>query len=201
MDNSSPPPPPADEPVTPQDRAEVQFKAVRLACMKAVGKMLESNLSKSCLSAAAIAAQIFEEYGVPYAPTVGFCHYPGIEESIPHVWLATGDDNLVTDLTFSHPSRQVMILGSGVGFAEGAIKASYDAAPRFALVKDALPAEVLRVQAANLGQYLNSAPQWMKDKVREVLDKALDGSDKLEINLATLQKFGSMDGPSSVQQS
>jgi len=169
---------------------EVLFKAVKLACVKALGIMMSNGISKSCLCAALVASQILKHFDVKYTVKAGYSHVEGSEESLPHVWVETpspivGQPPLITDLTFSGPYRKVIILNWNVGFHDDAMKAVYTDTPAFPptpLSAKALPVAVLKQQCEHLDQYLLAAPAFVKEFVVDALRKAFDDSDKLTIS-------------------
>lgn len=162
--------------------AEVIARSVKLSLLKALGVMMKSklNLCSSCLCAASIAARILKAHSLPFRVQTGYLHLPGFERSIPHVWLVT-DNEAVTDITFSGPERKVLVLGQGYAFHDPAERGEYDMEPKYAVLEKALPVEVLRAQADNLDAYVRSAPQKIRDEMERVLQKALDGSNSIEM--------------------
>ncbi len=163
---------------------EVVFKAVKLACIKAAGVMMSNNLSKNCICAALIASRILTTFDVKYTIKVGYTHMEGSTQSTPHIWLETrgAAAPLITDLTFSGPYRKILILNWAVGFHDDAIRPLYTDEPAFPeQAGKSLPIEILKQQAEALDQYLERAPGHVKAAVQTTMEKALDGTDKLEL--------------------
>ena len=166
--------------VTAQD---IVFKAVRLAGLKAVGITMsnDSNMSKNCLCAAAIAARIMDHFDVKYKLVLGYTHIPGVEQSFPHVWLET-PGGFITDLTFSGPYRKVVVLNCAVGFHDDATRAEYTLEPKYSVDwTKSVPLAVLQEQVSDIAGYVQRAPARVKTAIQDALLKGLDGSDKLEI--------------------
>lgn len=161
---------------------EVIVRSTKLSLLKALGVMMKSplNLSTSCLCAAAVAARILTAHELPFSVQTGYLHLPGFEYSIPHVWLVSVGD-AVTDITFSGPERKVLVLGQAYAFHEPAERGTYDLEAKYPILDKALPVAVLREQAANFDAYLNRGPEKIKQAVEAVLQKALDGSNTVEL--------------------
>jgi hypothetical protein len=164
--------------------------------------MMGNNLSKTALTAAAIAARLLKELQIPFNVCVGYNQIIGHPVSYPHVWLQTGD--LITDLTFSNPARGVYIMGQCFGFQDGYENPSYapgeDATgapvePPFSVPASSIPLQVLKEQAKNLDAYLAHGPAWMQAAIQDTLSKALDGSDKVTFNSVTEDVLASLAGP------
>jgi hypothetical protein len=190
---------PAQTPVTQQ---ELVFKAVKLAGLKATAAMMSggSNMSKNCLCASAVAARILAHYDVKYEVVAGYTQVPGTAQSFPHVWLET-PGGYVTDLTFSGPLREVVILNWAVGFHEDAVRAKNTREPMFPVDwTKCLPMEVLRQQAANLEEYIARGPAHVQAAVHTAFQKSLDTSDKLELTGVSAELLGGVAGPTTTSQ-
>ena len=171
---------------------ELVFKAVKLAGLKATAAMMSggSNMSKNCLCASAVAARILAHYDVKYEVVVGFTQVAGTQQSFPHVWLET-PGGYVTDLTFSGPYREVIILNWAVGFHDDAVRARNTLEPAFPVDwSKCLPMEVLRQQAASLEEYIARGPAHVQTAVHTAFQKSLDTSDKLELTGVSADLLG-----------
>ena len=158
----------------------VKLKETKLMCLKALGVMMGNNLSKSALTAAAVVARLLRLQAVPYTVCVGYSQVLGVSLSYPHVWLQTGD--LVTDLTFTTPTRGVYVLGQAYGFQEDYVKPMYssgDEEPPFFVPANCLPIAAVRSAAADLEAYLTASPAWLQNAVKDTLAAATDGTDKV----------------------
>lgn len=179
---------------TPADDLEVQIGAARLACLKAFAQMQTNKMGMNCLCANAVAARILAHYHVPFSAVAGYTHLETPEtgeallpHSMPHVWLVSGEEGLVTDLTFSGPARKTMILGKGFGFHEDAVRPGFSATAKYPVYtgsadKPVLPFEVLSAQAMDLEGYLNRSPAHVKTTLKPLIEKALDGAPKIELD-------------------
>jgi hypothetical protein len=177
----------------------VVFKAVKLACLKAVGVMMSnnSNIAKNCLCAALIADRVFKHYDVNHAVVAGYTQIEGTNASFPHVWMETvvehpdGPRTYVTDLTFSGPYRTIIILGTSIGFNDDAQKPTFTTAPMYDVpVGSSVPLETLRAVSTDLEKYLSNAPKFVKTAVAAALEKAFDGSDSITLEGVSEQLLG-----------
>jgi hypothetical protein len=169
----------------PATTHDLVFKAVKLAGLKATAAMMSngSNMSKNCLCAAAVAARILKHFDVKFEPVVGYTQVPGTSQSFPHVWLES-PGGYVTDLTFSGPMREVVILNWAVGFHDDAVRAKNTREPLYAVDwSKCMPRvmDVLTQQASNLEAYVAAAPARVQAEIEAVFTKSLDASDKLEL--------------------
>lgn len=175
---------------------EFVFKAVKLGGLKAVGTMMSSasNISKNCLCAAAVAARILRHFDVAFKVVVGYTQLPGTAQSFTHVWLES-PGGYVTDLTFSGPLRQVVILNWGVGFHDDAVRGVNTLEPMFPVdAAKNLPVEVLQEQARDLEGYVRRGKRHVHEAVDAACAKAVDGSDKLEITGVSSELLDSIRG-------
>ena len=153
--------------------------------------MMSNNLCKTALMASAVAARCLQTAGIPYAVAVGYMHLDGVHLSFPHVWLQTG--GLVTDLTFSDPSKGVYVLGQAVGFAEGYRKPTYCEEAPFP-VPQGVPVAALRAAAADLDAYLAAAPAGLQTAFAETLASATDGTKEVKFRGISADILSSLPG-------
>jgi hypothetical protein len=175
---------------------QINEKAVRLAVLKAFARLAENEvLVKNCLMAAALVSRLFRYYGVPHTPITGYYHMDGLDMSFLHVWIATGPEDDVTDIVFSHPSRKILIMGQGFGFVEGAVRPTYTASAKHPVMPTQLTYSILQEQCRDLKGYLARAPKSMRDTIASIFDKAIDGSKELQLRFspALLASLGGID--------
>lgn len=153
------------------------MKSTKLALLKALFFMMNSssNLCSSSLSSAGIAARIMHAHDIPFQVQTGYSHLPGFKYSIPHVWLVTRNE-AVTDITFSGPERKVLLLGQPYAFHEPSAASEYDLEPKFPILPGAMSIEKLREAASDLEVYMEKAPDRIKDAVKLIMEKAMDGN-------------------------
>lgn len=183
--------PPAPPPLTP---AEIENKAVTLACLKTFGKLMSTTLLKNCICTSALVAKIMRHYKFSYRVVVGYYHLPGVAVSFPHMWVETGPGD-VTDLTWSSQDRMIVVLGQGFGFAEGAVKPTYTRTATFNVYQGALSVEALQDQAVDLERYLAGAPPGIQTRVLETFEVAINGDDKVDISVSKDLLTKSRPGP------
>lgn len=177
-----------------RDFAEaVHLKSVRLALLKACGLLMSSTLGAHPLCSTAVAQAVLTHYHIPATVVVGYIHMDlpdgtkYMEYSVPHVWLTTastgpeGSDPDITDLTCQDKSRKCILLGSAVGFVEGALKAFYTFRPKYPLLPGAMTLDRLREAARDLNTYVSQGPAWIKAKVAEIVAEATNGKAELTL--------------------
>lgn len=195
------------------EAAEVKRQKVYLSLLKAFACMADKEAAgrkqagqrtygpcSNCLFASAVVAEILKRHGVSFNVVAGYMHLErrdgtvASEVSMPHVWIETLDGN-VTDITYTDPGREIVLLGSGIRFVEDAMKSKYSPVPVYTpLDDDGKGKQVqtlnnLKGVAKDLNGYITGAPPHMQHVRRmfdEIMTVAFSPGDRVTINPGSL---------------
>lgn len=185
------------------EAALIKNKRIQLACLKAYGeltnrKMGSQILGSFCMVGVNVAAQILTHFDEPFSIVTGYFHMedpvtkrPLHPYSFAHAWLQSGIKGSVTDICFSDPRRQILVMGTAMAFVNDAIRPTYTISPKYAvytgeLGRPSLPletidAEVLRI-TANLPK--PTVPKFLEAELAEILKVAFDPSPSMKLHVS-----------------